>query len=126
MFEIEVGHRFPATHAVVVDGEMEDLHSHDWQVRVALAGSQLDSEHLLVDFHAVERSLEASVRPFSGGTMNGTPPFDRMLPTAERVAEFVGLQVCRGLPTGTVLRWVSVEEAPGCIARWYPPDSKME
>ena len=49
---------FPATHAVVVDGEMEDLHSHDWQVRVALAGSQLDSEHLLVDFHAVERSLE--------------------------------------------------------------------
>lgn len=122
MFEIEVGHRFEATHAVSVDGEMEDLHCHNWEVRVALAGAQLDSEHLLVDFHAVERSLEASVRPFTGGTMNGTPPFDRMLPTAERVAEFVGQQIIRSLPSGVAVRWVSVEEAPGCIARWFPTD----
>jgi len=126
VFEIEVGHRFHATHAVSIDGEMEELHSHDWQVRVALEGARLDQEHLLVDFHAVERTLEASVRPFTGGTMNGTPPFDRMLPTAERVAEYVGLQIAPSLPEGVALRWVSVEEAPGCIARWHPPRETVE
>jgi 6-pyruvoyl-tetrahydropterin synthase len=126
VFEIEVGHRFHAEHAVSIDGVMEDLHSHEWQVRVALGGGQLDQEHLLVDFHVVEQSLRASVRPFTGGTLNGTPPFDRMLPTAERIAEFVGLQMGPSLPDGVVLRWVSVEEAPGCIARWYPPHTAVE
>ena len=126
MFEIEVGHRFRAEHAVSIDGVMEDLHSHDWQVRVALGGPELDQEHLLVDFHVVEQSLQASVRPFTGGTLNGTPPFDRMLPTAERIAEFVGLQMGPSLPDEVVLRWVSVEEAPGCIARWYPTHTVVE
>ena len=42
---------------------------------------------LLVDFHVVETSLKDVVASFSGRTINGVPPFDRLHPTAERIAE---------------------------------------
>jgi len=120
VFEIEVRHYFTALHAVSINGVMEELHSHDWQVRVCLGREQLDHEHLLVDFHAVENDIVASVAPFTDGVFNGTPPFDRIIPTAERIAEYVGGVISQNLPSAVQLQWVSVEEAPGCIARWYP------
>ena len=121
VFEIEVGHQFSAAHAVSIGGVMEEIHGHNWVVRVAIRGESLDSEDLLVDFHAIEAVLKASLFPFEGRTMNGIPPFDRLMPTAERLAELVGSQVGQGLAEGCSIAWVSVEEAPGCIARWYPP-----
>ncbi len=120
MFEIEVRHHFTALHAVSIGGVMEELHSHDWQVRVCLGRERLDHEHLLVDFHAVENEIVGSVAPYADGTFNGTPPFDRIIPTAERIAEFIGGVVSHSLAPEVQLQWVSVEEAPGCIARWYP------
>ena len=44
---------------------MEELHGHDWRVTVVVAGPDLDSEDLLVDFHAVEAALQSVVAPFS-------------------------------------------------------------
>ncbi|MEE2971657.1 MAG: 6-carboxytetrahydropterin synthase [Planctomycetota bacterium] len=122
MFQIEVNHRFSAAHRVSVGGVMEELHGHDWRVTVVVEGPTLDQEDLLVDFHAVETALRAAVEPFSGRTMNGTPPFDRVHPTAERVAEHVGTLVSPAVPEGRRVVSVAVEEAPGCIARWIPGD----
>ena len=122
MFEIEVNHRFSAAHRVSVGGVMEELHGPDWRVTVVLAGPRLDEEDLLLDFHALESSLKASVEPFSGRTMNGVPPFDRVHPTAERLAGHVGSGLAAAVPEGSRLVSVSVEEAPGCIARWIPTD----
>ena len=93
---------------------------------VGIRGEKLDSEDLLVDFHDIETALRDSVEPFSGRTMNGIPPFDEILPTAERVAELVGLKISPVLAPGVTLAWVSVEEAPGCIARWYPVNPELE
>ena len=120
MFEIEVSQRFSAAHAVSVGGVMEDLHGHDWRVTVVVRGEALDDEDLLVDFHLVEEALREAVAPFVGRTMNGTPPFDRVHPTAERLAEHVGIVVGGRIPADRCLVSVAVEEAPGCIARWLP------
>ena len=122
MFEIEVNHQFSAAHQVSVGGVMEELHGHDWRVTAVLAGPRLDGEDLLLDFHALESSLKAAVEPFSGRTMNGVPPFDRVHPTAERLAEHVGSVLGSVVPEGSRLVSVSVQEAPGCIARWIPTD----
>lgn len=121
MFEVEVTRRFRATHAVLIDGVWEDLHDHDWGVWVTLRGASLDHEHLLVDFHALERSLESILKPFEGGVFNGQAPFDDLIPTAERIAEFIGLRISRAVPNGVMVHAVAIEEAAGCIARWYPP-----
>lgn len=105
---------------------MEEIHGHDWVARVAIRGNRLDSEDLLVDFHALEADLRSVLSPYEGRTMNGVPPFDRLMPTAERVAELVGTGLMGTLADGCSLAWVSVEEAPGCIARWYPPADGQE
>ena len=120
MFEVEVSRRFRATHAIILDGVWEDLHEHDWGVWAMLRGEALDSEHLLIDFHALEQALASIVKPFEGATFNGTPPFDNIVPTAERVAEFVGQRLDCVVPDGVVIHGIAIEEAPGCIARWYP------
>ncbi|MCP4837117.1 MAG: 6-carboxytetrahydropterin synthase QueD [Phycisphaera sp.] len=122
MFEIEVSHRFSAAHQVSVGGVMEELHGHDWKVTLVISGPRLDDEDLLLDFHALEASLKAALEPFAGRTMNGVPPFDRVHPTAERVAEHVGMVVDPSIPAGSRLVSVAVQEAPGCIARWIPGD----
>ncbi len=120
MFQIEVSHRFSAAHAVTVGGVREELHGHDWGVTVVIEGPKLDHEDLLVDFHVIEVALRTAIGPFSGRTMNGTPPFDVVHPTAERLAEFVAEAVQPEVPSGLRIASVAVEEAPGCIARWFP------
>ena len=121
MFELEVSHRFSAAHAVTVGGVREELHGHDWRVTVTVRGPRLDEEDLLVDFHLVEASLKDVVAPFSGRTINGVPPFDRLHPTAERIAEHVASGLGPNIPAACEIASVAVEEAPGCIARWFPP-----
>ena len=118
-FALEVECEFAAAHAIVLMGERERLHGHNWKVVVSVAGDRLDGEELLCDFHAVERMLSAIVAPFRDGNLNDTPPFDRINPTAEavarHVAERLSLELARNSPS-VHLEWVRVTEAPRCTA----------
>ena len=100
-------------------GERERLHGHNWRVVVSVAGDRLDGEELLCDFHAIERMLGAIVAPFRDANLNETAPFDRVNPTAEAVARYIGAELAAALirTTPTVhLEWVRVTEAPRCTA----------
>ena len=118
-FALEVECEFAAAHAIILMGERERLHGHNWRVVVSVAGDRLDGEELLCDFHAVERMLGAIVAPFRDGNLNDTPPFDRINPTAEavarHVAERLSLELARNSPS-VHLEWVRVTEAPRCTA----------
>jgi 6-pyruvoyltetrahydropterin/6-carboxytetrahydropterin synthase len=118
MFELTVRRTFAAAHAIVMQGVRERVHGHNWQVVVTVQGAALDSDGLLCDFHALEATLDAAVGPFHNRSLNEVPPFDRVNPTAENVAEFVALEVGRRLPEGVLVRRVEVEEAPGCVAAY--------
>jgi 6-pyruvoyltetrahydropterin/6-carboxytetrahydropterin synthase len=118
-FSLEVEVEFAAAHAIVLMGERERLHGHNWRVVVSVAGDRLDGEELLCDFHAIERMLGAIVAPFRDGNLNETAPFDRVNPTAEAVARYIGAELAAALirTTPTVhLEWVRVTEAPRCTA----------
>ena len=126
-FALEVECEFAAAHAIILMGERERLHGHNWRVVVSVAGDRLDGEELLCDFHAVERMLSATVAPFRDGNLNETAPFDRINPTAEAVARHVAHELSAALHaeqaqsrTGAGsrihLEWVRVTEAPRCTA----------
>lgn len=126
-FALEVECEFAAAHAIVLLGERERLHGHNWRVVVSVAGDRLDGEELLCDFHAVEGMLARIVAPFRDGNLNETPPFDRVNPTAEAVARHVAHELAAALraecapsaPAGqnpVHLEWVRVTEAPRCTA----------
>lgn len=131
-FEITVEASFSAAHAIVLGGQLEPLHGHDWHVTVTIAGTKLDREGLLCDFHAVERALAQIVHPWHNQNLNERLPFadtqtkakhPALNPTAEHVAMTIGSDLKHRLegPDGPLQgrAWVvsvRVTEAPGCAA----------
>ncbi|MFM7262039.1 MAG: 6-pyruvoyl trahydropterin synthase family protein [bacterium] len=118
-FALEVECEFAAAHAIVLAGERERLHGHNWRVVVSVAGEQLDREELLCDFHLVERFLGEIVAPFRDGNLNETAPFDRINPTAEALARHVAHALSAALAAhvpSVHVEWVRVTEAPRCTA----------
>lgn len=120
MYELTISTEFCAAHAIVVQGQREPLHGHNWRVRVVVGGPELDPDGLLVDFHLVERLLRETVADWDNRNLNETPPFDRINPTAEQVARVIGERIGDMLPPGVRLLSAGVTEAPGCVASWRP------
>ena len=120
MYELEIRRRFSAAHAISMRGVREAVHGHDWEVTLLVQGERLDGDGLLCDFHAVERELDAILRPLDSRHLNETPPFDRINPTAEHVARHVADAMVPRLPAGVRVASVRVTEAPGCAARFVP------
>lgn len=120
MFELEVRQIFSAAHALLLRGEREVLHGHDWQVDLTVAADHLDADELAFDFHRLEQTLDEVLQPFQSANLNETPPFDRINPSAEAVARHVAQEVGRRLPESVRVHAVRVTEAPGCAARFIP------
>ena len=121
MYLVRIERTFSAAHAIVMGGIQEQVHGHNWRVEATLAGASLDSDGLLVDFHAVEGALDSIVGRFHNRNLNDTPPFDRVNPSAELVAQFIAVELAGFLPRGVFVQSVSVGEAPGCTATYLSP-----
>lgn len=87
MYQLEVQTVFSAAHALEIAGVREPIHGHDWHVTVWIEGANLDRDGMLVDFHAIVHDLEEIVGPWKNRFLNEVSPFDRVNPSAERVAE---------------------------------------
>ena len=120
MFELSVQRVFSAAHAIVAAGRREAVHGHDWRVTAVVAGDALDSDGLLCDFHELEGQIDRILAPFLNANLNETAPFDRVNPTAERMAQHIGESLAIALPKGVRLKSLSVTEAPGCEATYRP------
>lgn len=128
MFEVTARHRFNATHAILLKGEREAAHGHDWLVEATIAGPTLDDEGLLCDFHAVEAALKRICDPWNHDNLNTSEAFRgrKLEPTAENVAYVVALELVaflgNDLPAGARVARVRVTEAPHCTATYQPAD----
>ncbi len=125
MYRLTVEAEFAAAHAIVMRGEREPVHGHNWRVTVTVAGPTLDEDGLLCDFHAIEQSLRRVSERFHNKNLNETAPFDRTNPTAELVAVHLAEAIEAGIPAADAARGVRVEsvrvtEAPGCAAIYTP------
>ncbi len=122
MYEITVERTFCAAHAIIIRGQFEPLHGHNWKVTASIAGETLDEDGLLCDFHAVDRVLAQITEPFMNKNLNEVPPFNDVNPSAEHVARHIAVELAARLkdelaPGGQV-KAVSVTEAPGCCATY--------
>jgi 6-pyruvoyltetrahydropterin/6-carboxytetrahydropterin synthase len=118
MFELSVEREFSAAHAITINGRREPVHGHNWKVQVIVAGETLDGNGLLCDFHVIERDIDAIIGRFDNNDLNAMPPFDRVNPTAEHVAQHIGQEIARKLPMGVTMLRTTVSEAPGCKAAY--------
>ncbi len=130
MYELSVQTEFCAAHAIWIRGERETLHGHNWRVTVVVAGSALDQDGLLCDFHEVERALAGAIAPWRDRSLNDSAPFAPdgrgVNPTAEHVAREIARAVDAAIRATLAGRGgvasVSVTEAPGCVATYRSAD----
>ena len=119
-FEISTVRRFAAAHALrLYDGSLEPIHGHNWWVRVTVKAPALDAIGVVMDFHELERLVDAVVAPWHNRHLNEMPPFDvELSPSAENVAFHVGRAVA--LPKGVSLASVEVWETDENSAVYRP------
>ena len=89
MYEVSVEYTFAAGHALRnYKGKCENVHGHNYKVRVTIGGKELNSTGLLVDFVDVRDAIKALVDRLDHRFLNDLPPFDRINPSAENIAKY--------------------------------------
>ncbi|MCC7350118.1 MAG: 6-carboxytetrahydropterin synthase [Phycisphaerales bacterium] len=118
-YEIAATRSFSASHQLrLYDGSMESLHGHNWQVTVTVGAEQLDSIGVVMDFHELQRRLDAVTGPMHNRHLNELEAFKTRNPSAENVAVVIAQSL--KLPAGMSLLSVQVWETPDCSAIFRP------
>jgi len=98
MYEVYVDESFAAAHNLRgYKGKCEDLHGHNYKVRVTLAGPELDSVGLLYDFVHLKQVIHAVIRSLDHKYLNEMKPFDVLNPSAENIARYIYDETARQL-----------------------------
>jgi 6-pyruvoyltetrahydropterin/6-carboxytetrahydropterin synthase len=89
---------FSAAHAIRGHTRgCQNLHGHNYRVRVHLAADRLDELGMVLDFADVKAMMQEILGPFDHRVINDIPPFDERNTTAELVSLYVYEEVERRL-----------------------------
>ena len=123
MFEVTIEETFAAGHALRnYRGKCENVHGHNYRCQVTLAGAELDSIGLLVDFVELKKVVHAVLDRMDHQWLNDFPPFDVLNPSAENMAKYIYDQVSEGLkaPKGVRIGAVKLWETDTASATYRP------
>lgn len=110
MYTIWKDFTFAAAHAIRGHTRgCQNLHGHNYRVRVHLRARELDALGMVLDFADLKAIMQEILDPFDHHVLNEVPPFDRRNTTAELLAEHVHTEVGR--------RLASMTDAAGGAAR---------
>jgi 6-pyruvoyltetrahydropterin/6-carboxytetrahydropterin synthase len=111
MFEVSVEYSFAAGHALRgYKGKCENVHGHNYKVRVTVGGEKLNSIGLLMDFSDLRAAVKGLVEKFDHHFLNDVEPFTDTNPSAENLACYLGTELQRkikdhGLSVSNVTVW---------------------
>lgn len=115
-FTVQVEARFEAAHFLrEYRGISEPLHGHSYKVEAELAARSggLDSDAIAVDFISAKQKLESLAKKLDYGCINKVPPFDRINPSAENIAQWFHHELSEAVAAEqAVVRSVTLWEGP--------------
>jgi 6-pyruvoyltetrahydropterin/6-carboxytetrahydropterin synthase len=124
MYEVSVDESFAAAHNLRnYHGKCEDLHGHNYKVRVTLAGKELDASGLLYDFVHLKQVIQGVIRSLDHKYLNELKPFDALNPSAENIARYIYDETAKQLlksANGTGVASVTVWETDTAAATYRP------
>ncbi len=122
MYEVSIDYSFAAGHSLRnYKGKCENVHGHNYKVRVTVAGPELNSTGLLMDFVELRGAVREIVNRLDHQYLNDLPPFDLVNPSAENIARyFYDSLVAAVTAAGTKLDSVSIWETDTSFATWRP------
>jgi 6-pyruvoyltetrahydropterin/6-carboxytetrahydropterin synthase len=89
-YKLSVTRSFSSAHCLrEYKGRCENLHGHNWKIRAAFYGTELDDTGVLIDFTDIKTHLNKIINYLDHKFLNKIAPFDRINPTSENVAVFV-------------------------------------
>jgi len=122
VFEVSIEYSFSAGHALRdYKGKSENIHGHNYKVRVSVEGEDLDSTGLLVDFIDLREAVKRIVDRFDHQFLNEVAPFDKLNPSAENIARYFSDQLAAQVyQNGARLQAVTVWETETSFATYRP------
>jgi 6-pyruvoyltetrahydropterin/6-carboxytetrahydropterin synthase len=124
MFEVSVDDSFAAAHNLRnYKGKCENLHGHNYKVRVTLAGKELDETGLLYDFVHLKQVIQSVIRSLDHQYLNELKPFDVLNPSAENIAKHIFDEASRQMkatPNGAGISSITVWESDITAATYRP------
>jgi len=124
MFQVSVEETFSAGHALRgYRGKCENVHGHNYRVRVTVEGPRLDAVGLLCDFTELKRVIREIIGRLDHQFVNDLEPFRTVNPSAENLAKYFYEEVTVGvkaLPTGARVADIVVWETDTASARYRP------
>ena len=124
MYEVSVDETFAAAHNLRgYKGKCEDLHGHNYKVRIILAGKELDSVGLLYDFVHLKQVIQGVIRALDHKYLNELPPFDKINPSAENIARHIydaAASQMHQVPNGAGIASITVWESDVTSATYRP------
>jgi 6-pyruvoyltetrahydropterin/6-carboxytetrahydropterin synthase len=101
---------FAAAHAIRGHTRgCQNLHGHNYRVRVHLAAERLDGLGMVLDFADLKAMVQEVLGPFDHRVINEVPPFDERNTTAELLSEYVFAEVEKRLEDEGRVRVARVE-----------------
>ncbi len=98
MYEVAVEKTFAAGHALRhYKGKCENVHGHNYRVRVTIEGEKLNAIGLLVDFVELKRVVMEVIDYLDHKFLNDVPPFTELNPSAENMARYFYDEILKGL-----------------------------
>jgi 6-pyruvoyltetrahydropterin/6-carboxytetrahydropterin synthase len=124
MFQVAVDETFSSGHALRgYKGKCENVHGHNYKVRVTLEGPQLDSVGLLYDFTHLKRVIREIVGGVDHKFLNDMAPFDVINPSAENLAKYFYDETTRqmnAMPEGARVTSITIWETDTTSATYRP------
>jgi len=124
MFEIAVEEMFAAGHALRgYQGKCENVHGHNYKVRVVVTGEKLDQVGLVYDFVELKKRIGEVVSSLDHRFLNDLPPFTELNPSAENIARYFYDELNGRLAAstnGAQLREVTIFETETTAATYRP------
>lgn len=103
-------------------GGCQNLHGHNYRIRVFLTAEELDELGMVLDFSHLKTLVEDVVGHYDHQVINDHPPFDQLNPTAELLSQHVYREVGQRLDDPRVsVRRVEVWENDSSCACYEEP-----
>jgi 6-pyruvoyltetrahydropterin/6-carboxytetrahydropterin synthase len=124
MFQVSVEETFSAGHALRgYKGKCENVHGHNYRVRVTVEGPQLDAIGLLSDFTHLKHAVREVIGILDHQFMNDLEPFKTVNPSAENLAKYFYEEVAarlKNLPPGARITDTVLWETDTSRAQYRP------
>lgn len=111
MYAVSVEDWFAAAHYLRnYCGKCENLHGHNYRVKIYVSGEKLSEGGMLIDFSVLKKYLKAILSELDHHDLNSIGYFLEIEPSAENISKFIFDRLRPMLPENTELSGVEVFE----------------